>query len=80
VRGSGWGDQVVRAWRWRPSTYQEVWIVAPLGFGVPGFCVSAIVEHSMTQALVYAVSVTLFGGLGQTWRLNRRSGDSPWVG
>jgi hypothetical protein len=60
--------------RWKPSTNRQVWAYAVLGFGVPGFCIWALVgqQHSLIQALIYAVSITFFSGLGQNWRLNRR--------
>lgn len=60
--------------RWKPSTYRQVWAYAVLGLGVPGFCIWAVVEqqHSLIQALIYAVFITCFSGLGQSWRLNRR--------
>lgn len=45
---------------------------AVLGFGVPGFCIWVVVgpQRSLLWALIYAASITLFGGLGQSWRLN----------
>jgi hypothetical protein len=67
--------RVVRGLRWKPSTYRQVWIFAVVGFGVPGFCIwEFVAPHSLIASLVYAVGITFFGGLGQTWRLNRRRG------
>jgi hypothetical protein len=70
VRGSGWGDRVARVWRWRPSTYRQVWIFAVLGLGMPGLIIWAVEEQQ--HSLIYAVSITFFSGLGQSWQLNRR--------
>jgi hypothetical protein len=53
-----------------------VWIFAVLGFGVPGFCIWAFVgSHPLIDSLTYAVAVTFFSGLAQSFRLgNRRRG------
>jgi hypothetical protein len=71
----------VQVRRWYPRTYKQVWLFAVLGFGVPGFIIWAVVEqqHSLMQALIYAVSVTFFGGLGPSRRLRRRKRASRWV-
>lgn len=65
---------VMQALRWKPSTHRQVWAYAVLGFGVPGFIIWSVVgqQHFLIEALIYAVSITFFTGLGRSWRLNRR--------
>ena len=70
---TGWWQRIVRFVRWKPTTYPEVWLFAWLGFGVPGFIIWSVVgRHPLYAALTYAMSVTFFSGLAQSWRLNRR--------
>jgi hypothetical protein len=77
VLGNGRVDWGMRVSRWRPSTYRQIWMYAPLGFGVPGFCIRAFLgpQRSLIQAFVYAASLTLLGGLAQSWRFHRRGPD-----
>jgi hypothetical protein len=70
-----WGRRLAQSLSWEPRTYRQVWLAAPLGWGVPGFVVVSVVARhwsSPSTALTYAVSITLVGGLGQSWRLMRR--------
>ena len=76
VRRAGWGHRIVRFCRWKPSTYRQVWAYAVLGFGVPGFCIWAVIgtrTNWLISSLIYAVSITFFSGLGQSNRLRRRT-------
>jgi hypothetical protein len=67
------GQGIVQFFRWKPSNYAQVWLSAVLGFGVPGLIIwSAIGSHPLYSGGTYAASITLVGGLGQSWRLNRR--------
>jgi hypothetical protein len=69
------GRRLARILRWEPRSYWEVWRAAPLGFGVPGFVVVSVVARHWSwpsAAITYAVSITLVGGLAQSWRLMRR--------
>jgi hypothetical protein len=75
VRRTGWGHRIVQFCRWKPSTYQQVWLFAVFGFGVPGFIIWSVIGTQLSwpsAALSYAVSVTFFSGLAQSWRLNQR--------
>jgi len=70
-----WGRRFVQFLSWEPRTYRQVWLAAPFGWGVPGFVgLSVVARHSSwpSTALTYAVSITLVGGLAQSWRLMRR--------
>jgi hypothetical protein len=64
-------------WRWEFRTYKQVWLAAPLGFGVPGFAISVAVGRSLAPALTYAASITVVGGAAQTYRLRRRRQREP---
>ena len=59
-------------WSWMPSTYGQVWLVALLVWGVPGFVAIAAVGRSLVPALVYAATATLVGGLVGSYQLRRR--------
>jgi hypothetical protein len=72
VARTGWGQRIVRVCRWEPRTYRQVWLGAPLGWGVPGFIIWSVIGHrSPYESLTYAL-VIAFGGLVQSWQLNRR--------
>jgi hypothetical protein len=75
VKRNGWGKRIAQLFRWQPATYGQVWLFAVFGFGVPGFIIWSVVGTQLSwpsAALSYAASVTFFGGLAQSWRLNRR--------
>jgi hypothetical protein len=73
VDRTGRRQRIVQFLRWKPSTYVQVWLYAVLGFGVPGFIIwSVIGSHRLYAAGTYAAFIAFFGGLGQSWRLNRR--------
>jgi hypothetical protein len=61
----------MRVLRWKPSTYRQVWIYAVLGFGVPGFCIWALLGRPLIESLIYAASIALVTGYVRSWRLNR---------
>ena len=58
--------------RWELSTYRHVWFAAPLGFGIPAFAISVAFGRPFVAALIYAVSITVVGGAGQSYRLSCR--------
>ena len=73
VERAGWGRWFVRFFRWKPSTYAQVWLFAVLGFGVPGLIIWSVVGHNpLSSAIPYGAGVTFAGGLAQSWQLNRR--------
>ena len=78
VHGSGWPDGDWRRGLWQPSTYRQVWIFAPLVYGVPCFCASAVFrvlvqpQRWLAHSLAFAVGMTLALGLWQSWQLHRR--------
>jgi hypothetical protein len=73
VDRTGRWQRIAQFFRWKPSSYGQVWLSAVLGFGVPGFVIWSVVGHRPPYAgFTYAASITFFGGLGQSWRLNRR--------
>jgi hypothetical protein len=61
-------------WNLEFKTYKQVWLGAPLGFGVPCFAISLAFGRSLMIAFVGAAAITLVGGLGQSYRLWRRRG------
>jgi hypothetical protein len=65
---------VSKFWRAEHHTYKRVWLFAPLGFGVPGFAIYVALGRSLGLALTFAVCITIFGGLAQSYRLWRRRG------
>ncbi|HXB46633.1 MAG TPA: hypothetical protein VNW50_02650 [Streptosporangiaceae bacterium] len=72
---TGWGQRIVQFCLWKPGTYGQVWLFAVLGFGVPGFIIWSVVGNGPGwpyTAFTCAASITFFGGLGQSWQLNRR--------
>jgi hypothetical protein len=74
VRISRLRVRLSKFWHSEFNTYKQVWLAAPLGFGVPGFAVSLAFGRSLVIALVGAATITLVGGLGQSYRLWRRRG------
>ena len=75
VWSSTWRHRASRWLHWNPSTCGQVWFGAVLGFGVPGFVIWSVLgmhRYWPLPALMYGASITLFGGLGQSYRLRRR--------
>jgi hypothetical protein len=62
VERTGWGQRFVKFFRWKPSTYGQVWLLAVFGSGVPGFIIWSVVGHPLYEAVTNAASITFFGG------------------
>ena len=62
---NGWGQRIVQFFRWKPSTYGQVWLSAMLGLGVPGFVIWSVMGHPLYAAITFAASITFVSGLGQ---------------
>ena len=53
VERIGWGQRIVQFFRWKPSTYRQVWLFAVPGFGVPGFIIWTVVgRHPLYAASI----------------------------
>ena len=61
---NGWGQRIVQFFRWKPSTYEQVWLSAMLGLGVPGFVIWSVMGHPLYAAITFAASITFVSGLG----------------
>lgn len=74
VQRARWRQRIVEFGRWKPSTYKQVWLFAVVDFGIPGFAIWSILgtQPWPSTALVCAVSITRFSGLGQSYRLRQR--------